>query len=98
MKLGVLLKWGVFNKERQIKVPGSFSKRWPRKFCSETFYNGYKNLIKTPNKDKLKKKKKDLVHHLDFFYRDFSSLKMVLSRCQLYKTFHLCHRRCDRIS
>jgi hypothetical protein len=40
---------GNFNKEGQIKVQGSFSKKWPRKFCSEAFYNGYKNLIQMPN-------------------------------------------------
>jgi hypothetical protein len=40
-----VIKMGNFNKEGQIKVRGSFSKRWLRKFCSETFYNGYKNLI-----------------------------------------------------
>ncbi len=49
MKLGAGLKWGTFNNEGQIKVQGSFSKRWPRKlFCSETFYNIYKNLIQMP--------------------------------------------------
>jgi hypothetical protein len=34
-----VIKNGEFNKEGQIKVRGSFSKRWPRKFCSKTFYN-----------------------------------------------------------
>jgi hypothetical protein len=29
---------GIFNKEGHIKFWGSFSKRWPRKFSSETFY------------------------------------------------------------
>jgi hypothetical protein len=29
-----------FNKEGQIKVHGSFSERWPRKFCSEIFLQG----------------------------------------------------------
>ncbi len=28
----------------------AFQRGWPRKFCSETFYNGYKNLIQMPNK------------------------------------------------
>jgi hypothetical protein len=40
---------GNFNKEGQIKVRGSFSKRCPRKFCSEAFYNGDENLIQMPN-------------------------------------------------
>jgi hypothetical protein len=42
-------KNGEFNKEGQIKVQGSFSKRRPRKFCHETFYNGYENLIQIQN-------------------------------------------------
>jgi hypothetical protein len=41
MKLGALFKMENFNKEGQIKIRGSFSGRWLRKFCSETFYNGY---------------------------------------------------------
>jgi hypothetical protein len=41
---------GSFNKKGQINLRGSFSERWPRKFCSETFYNSYKNLIQTPKK------------------------------------------------
>jgi len=45
MKLGVLFKMENFNKEGQIKIRGSFSGRWLRKFCSEMFYNGYKKFI-----------------------------------------------------
>ncbi len=33
---------GNFNKEGQIKIRLSFSKSWPRKFCNEMFYKGYK--------------------------------------------------------
>ncbi len=44
-----VIKIGSYNNEGQIKVKGSFSKRWPRKFRSETFYNGYKNLVQTLN-------------------------------------------------
>jgi hypothetical protein len=44
-----VIKNEEFNKEGQIKVSGSFSKRWPRRFCSETLYNGDKNLIKMLN-------------------------------------------------
>jgi hypothetical protein len=37
-----------FNKEGQIKVWGSFSKRWPRKFCSEMCLQPLQNLIPMP--------------------------------------------------
>jgi hypothetical protein len=41
---------GEFNKDGQMKVQRSFARRWPRKFCSEMFYNVYEKLIQTPNK------------------------------------------------
>jgi hypothetical protein len=44
-----MIKNGEFNKNGQIKFRGSFLKRWLRKSCSETFCNGYENLIQTPN-------------------------------------------------
>ncbi len=49
---------GNFNKEGQIKVRESFSKRCLRKFCSETFYNGFENLIQMPK----------YVNSITFFY------------------------------
>jgi hypothetical protein len=49
MKLGALLKWGIFNK-------GVILKGWPRKFAVRHFCNGYRklkvfyeNLMKSPN-------------------------------------------------
>jgi hypothetical protein len=32
----------------RLRFREAFLKRWPMKFCSETFYNVYKNLIQTP--------------------------------------------------
>jgi hypothetical protein len=39
---------GNFNKEGQIKVRGSFFEKVAEEVCSETFYNGYENLIEMP--------------------------------------------------
>ncbi len=41
MKLGAILKWGVFNKGE------CFRKGDQRSFAVRYFYNGYKNLIKS---------------------------------------------------
>jgi hypothetical protein len=43
-----MIKIGNLIKTDRLKVRGSFSKRWPLKFCSETFYNGFENLIQMP--------------------------------------------------
>jgi hypothetical protein len=43
MKFRALLKWGVLNKGEHSGKGGRGS------FCSETFYNGYKNFIQSPN-------------------------------------------------
>jgi hypothetical protein len=48
-KIRSIIKSGEFNKDEQIKVRESFLKRRPRKFCNETFYNIYENLLPTPN-------------------------------------------------
>jgi hypothetical protein len=42
MKLGALLKWGVFNKGE------CFRKGDQRSFAVRRFYNSYENLIKLP--------------------------------------------------
>ncbi len=41
MKLGAILKWGVFNKGEHFRKGGRGS------FAVRRFYNGYKNLIKS---------------------------------------------------
>jgi hypothetical protein len=49
MKLGAWLKMGNFNKgEQWTRFGEAFLERWPRKFCSETFHNGYENVIQMP--------------------------------------------------
>jgi hypothetical protein len=46
-----VIKNGEFNKEGQFKVLGKlFQEEWPRKFSSETFYNGYENLKQMPKR------------------------------------------------
>jgi hypothetical protein len=45
-----IIKMGNFNNDGLIKVRGSFFKKVAEKvFSIETFYNGYKNLLQTPN-------------------------------------------------
>ncbi len=43
-----VIKSGEFNKDEQMKVPGSLLERRPRKFVVGHFTMCYENLIKTP--------------------------------------------------
>ncbi len=40
---------GNLIKRDRLKFEEAFPKGWPKKFCSETVYNGYKNIIQMPN-------------------------------------------------
>jgi hypothetical protein len=42
------IKLGNFIRRDRVEAWGNILERWPRKFCSETFHNGYENLIQMP--------------------------------------------------
>jgi hypothetical protein len=48
-----VIKIGEFLiKTDRLQFREAFQKRLPRKFCSKTFYNSYKNLVQMPNTKK----------------------------------------------
>jgi len=46
-----VIKSGEFIREGQVKNRGRFSRRVAEEVFSETFYNGYKNLMQTPKSE-----------------------------------------------
>ena len=45
MKFGAWLKWGILIKRDRLRFWETFQKGGQGSFCSEMFYNGYKNLL-----------------------------------------------------
>jgi hypothetical protein len=56
----MIKRGNLIKRDGQIKVQGIFSKSWPRKFCSETFYNSYENLLQMPKPREIESFKKSL--------------------------------------